>query len=251
MKSIFHRNSTIAGIAAMVASLFIVSAAAAQTTPVPGAEPETSDMLNTITVVGVASAFGEPNLAYIDLGAESVNENLATAFTETADKVTAVRQALLEAGVAEADLQTSSLNVYPEDRYNQQTGEVTGRVYRVQNILKVTVRDVSQIEPIISAAVNAGATSIYNLVFSLDNAVELEQQARIDAVANARTRAEQLAGALGVTVGEPLVVNEVVGGVNQPPIIYGRMAEMANAMPVEQGQLSVTAQVQITFRINR
>lgn len=240
---------------ALTTSAFALSPMLAQdATPEVQVEATVSERPHTITVIGVGSAYGEPNIAYIELGVELVDANLATAFTQTADTMTAVRQALLDLGIQAADLQTSGVSVYPEDRYNPQTGEATERVYRVRNTLRVTARDVSQIEAIINAGVNAGANSIYNLTFGLDNAADLEQTARLDAVTNARTRAEQLASALGVTIGDALIVNEVTLNTQQPLPYAGGMGgagfDVASTMPVEQGQLGVTAQVQVTFQIN-
>ena len=54
---------------------------------------------NTITVSGFGSAFGEPDVAYVELGVEQVNESLAEAFTSTADTMNAVIDALVEMGI--------------------------------------------------------------------------------------------------------------------------------------------------------
>jgi len=205
---------------------------------------------NTITVSGFGTAYGEPDLAYIELGVEIVEADLGQAFTSTADTMNAVIEALVELGIAREDLQTTGVNIFPEDRYSQD-GMTSTRVYRVRNTVRVTVRDIAQVESVISTGVDAGANTIYNLSFGIEDSAALEQEARVQAVENARQRAEQLAAALGLTVGEPIIISETL---NQGiPFAYGMgggggVMEMA-VQPVSPGQLSVGVQVQITFSI--
>ncbi len=205
---------------------------------------------NTITVSGFGTAYGEPDVAYIELGVELVEADLAQAFASTAETMNAVIDALLGVGIAREDIQTTGVNIFPEDRYDQ-TGTATSRVYRVRNTVRLTVRDISQVEQMISAGVNAGANTIYNLSFGIADTAALEQEARVQAVENARSRAEQLAGALGVNVGNAIIISEVMN--NNIPYAEGfggsvRM-DVAQNQPVSAGQLSVGVQVQITFAI--
>lgn len=205
---------------------------------------------NTITVSGTGTAYGEPDVAYVELGVEEVNENLGDAFSSTADAMNAVIEALVELGIARDDIQTTGVNVFPEDRWDPQTGTSTGRVYRVRNTVRVTVREIGQIESVITTAVEAGANTIYNLNFGIDDPSALEQEARVNAVEDARARAERLAEALGVTVGEPVIITEVLQGGGIP---FARFEGMGGAgldlasQPVSPGQLGVSVQVQITF----
>lgn len=207
---------------------------------------------DTITVVGYGTASGEPDVAYLELGVELVEENLSEAFNASATTMNAVIAALEAAGVAREDMQTTGVNIYPEDRYDS-TGASTARVYRVRNTVRATVRDIFTVDQVISAGVDAGANTIYNLSYGIDDTAALEQAARVEAVANARERAQQLADALGMTVGEPVIVSEVVsGGI---PYGYGMggggMMDVAQSQPLLPGQFSVGAQVQITFAVSR
>jgi len=206
---------------------------------------------NTITVSGFGTAYGEPNVAYIELGVELVEEDLAQAFASTADTMNDVIAALLELGIDRADIQTTGVNIYPEDRYDQ-SGSISSRVYRVRNTVRLTVRDITTVEQVISAGVNAGVNTIYNLTFGIADTATLEQTARVQAVENARSRADQLASALDLSVGEPIIIEEIIN--SGIPLMYngmggGGMMEAAALQPVEGGQLSVGVQVQITFAI--
>lgn len=205
---------------------------------------------NTITVNGFGTAYGEPDVVYIELGVENVNADLATAFTQTAEAMNSVIQALRDLEISEDDIQTTGVNVVPEEQFNPQDMSRQGeRVYRVRNTVRVTLRDVAQIESVISASVSAGANTIYNLNFGIEDTQALEQEARLDAVEDARTRAQQLADAVGVTLGRPIIITESLGGGGYPPQPLASIARFDMAQPVSPGQLSVSIGVQITFAL--
>lgn len=203
---------------------------------------------NTITVSGIGDANGTPDVAYVMLGVSVVNTDVGQAVTDSNTAMQQIKDAILALGVAEADLQTTNFNVWPEDRYDQ-TGQSTGeRVYHVDSSLNVTVRDLAQTSQVIEAGLNAGANSVGGLSFGIDDTTALEAQARTAAIENARSRAQQLAETLGVELGEPIIVSETYGA---SPVYFPaeRGAGMggAGAPPISAGQLSVSVQVQVTF----
>jgi hypothetical protein len=211
-----------------------------------------ASMMNTITVSGIGTAYGEPDVVYIQLGVDRVDADLGKAFSDAGTTMSAIMDALMGLGIQRADIQTSGINVYPQDRYDP-SGTTAQRVYQVSNIVQVTVRDVAQVESVITAAVGAGANALYNLNFGIADTAAVESTARTAAVSDARARADQLAAALGVTVGAPVMIAEVVGGGGAVPLPYaaGGMRAMSAEMaaPVSPGQLSVTVQVTISFAI--
>lgn len=231
----------------LVAILLLVLVSASAThaqEPTPSRYPE-----NTITVSGFGTAYGEPNVAYLELGVEFVNADLAAAFTQAAEAMNSVTEAIIAQGIVQEDIQTTGVSVFPEERFDPQgVSEPGERVYRVRNTVRLTLRDVNQIESVISAAVNAGANTIYNLNFGIADTQSLEQDARVLAVQNAQTRAQQLADVLGVTLGQPIVINESLGDGLFSRDAFG-LGGAAFSQPVNPGQLSVTVQVQITFTI--
>lgn len=236
----------------LVLLLLLVSASALhaqETTPV--SSPDNNVYANTITVSGYGTAYGESDLVYLELGVEMVDADLAAAFTSTSESMNAVIQALRDLAIADEDIQTTGVNVFPEDRFNPQDPSAESeRVFRVRNTVRVTVRDVTQIEAVISAGLEAGANTIYNLNFGIEDTQTLEGEARIDAVEDARARAQSLADALGVTVGRPVIVSETFNsGIPSPILGRGGAMNFDVSTPVSPGQLSVSVLVQITFAI--
>ncbi len=205
---------------------------------------------NTITVSGFGDANGVPDIAYVNLGINIANADVGQAVNDANAAIQAVEDAVKALGVAEQDIQTSAFNVWPEERYDPSTGMSTGqRTFHVDSMLMVTVRDLSQTSAVIEAALNAGANSVQGLSFGIEDTSALESQARTAAVENARVRAQELAQATGVSLGDPIIVTEVSGyGPVYPMLGGGRGgADTASAPPINPGQLSVTVNVQVTF----
>lgn len=205
---------------------------------------------NQISVAGSGEAYGEPDVAYIDLGINVTNPNVSPALDQANQIMSTVQEAIKEAGVAEEDIQTTSFNVYPEDRYDPQTGQPTDeRVFRVQNIMRIAVRDVSKVGAVIDAGTGAGANTVHNVSFGILDNEELAAQARTEAVADAKKRAQQLADEMGVKLGSATIVSETYGSV---PVYESAFAQDAvgrggGGAVVSLGQLVVSVQVNMTF----
>jgi uncharacterized protein YggE len=233
-----------------VAALALVAAVAVSGTfGVPQAAAQTTTP-GTITVLGNGEASGAPDIAYVMLGVEIRNESLGNALGEANTAISAVIEAVRGLGVAAEDIQTLDFSVWSEESYSPD-GQMmeTPRFFRVSNIVRITARDTGVVQALIDAAVTAGANRIQGVTFGLDNQAALESEARLAALADARDRAQQIADAIGVTLGEPTVVTEG-GSLNMP---YGVMEArgMGGGGGIQQGQLSVSVQVQVTFETAR
>jgi hypothetical protein len=103
---------------------------------------------------------------------------------------------------------------------------------------------------VVSLGVSSGANSINGLTFGLADPATLEQEARAAAVENARQRGQQLAELTGKTLGEAVIVTEVLGAFPLTNFDLTQSQSRGGAAPIEQGQLSVTVNVQITFSVS-
>lgn len=212
----------------------------------------TSYPSNSITVSGVGEAFGSPDVAYVQLGVNFAEANITDAFTRANDTMTQVIEAIKALGIADADIQTSGVNIYPQDIYGPEGGPTGERTYNVSNTVSVTVRDVSMAAEVINTGIGAGANNVYGLTFGIADTSSLEQEARVQAVEDARQRAQQLADALGLTVGAPIIVTETYGQGVGPFFDRAQAAGLGGGgVPIEQGQLSVNVQVDVTFAIGQ
>jgi uncharacterized protein YggE len=209
--------------------------------------------LNSVSVTGFGEASGTPDVAYIQLGVDKTSQDVGQAVSDTNKTMEGVMAALDQFGVAKEDIQTTGFNVWPEDRYDPQTGMPTGeRVYHVQNMVNIKVRDIAQTGKVIESALSAGANQVFGLSFGIDDTSTLEGEARTDAVADAKVRAEQLAEALGLKLGDAIIISETYGGVSPYMVeraAYEGLGGGGGAPPISEGQLTVSATVTVTFEL--
>jgi uncharacterized protein YggE len=203
---------------------------------------------NTITVFGTGQAFGSPDMASVDIGVETVSQDVSEAFNQTNTTLDAVISAIAQAGVAREDVRTSSLDVFLQQAPPQTDIQTE---YRVANRINVTIRAIDNIEAVINAAVQAGANTIFGLNFRIADQSALESEARSQAISDARARAEEIASLIGAELGD--VVNVVEGqgfGVFPFASTDAMGGAMSNAV-IETGQLTVSTQLQVTYQILR
>ena len=235
----------------MALAALLVGVLAFSTRPVGAQDTPSQD--KTISVTGSGEVFGKPDVAYITLGVDQADKDAGKAIDSANTTLNAIVKAVGDAGVKDEDIQTTSYNIYPEDKTDPQTGQPTGdRVYHVTLAVTVTIRDISKVGAVIQAGLGAGANTINSLSFGIADTKSLEAAARKAAVNDAHDRATQLAEAAGVTLGTPITISESIGSVPVP--LFNRPNEMAmaaSAAPpqINAGQLSVSITVNITYSI--
>ena len=211
--------------------------------------PDEPTSTGTIVVSGTGRVAVQPDVADLRLGVTVAKPTVEAARGEAAATMDAILRAVDGAGVARADVRTAMLSVQP--RYDYRDGRapvLTG--YEIANVVEVSVRDLSALGDVIDATLTAGATSMDALSFRLADPRAAEREARRQAMAEARSRADVLAEAAGVTVQG---VSDIVEGqpVRPPgPVAKAqRMALAADAgTPVEAGTLEVAVTVSVTYR---
>ena len=204
----------------------------------------------TIHVTGSGTAYGSPDTAYVEVGVDMLDKDFAVAFNSTSKAVDTVLAAMKELGIKAEDIQTTSINVWWEDEYDRDGNSTGVRKYHVSQSMQIVVRDINQIESVITTAVENGANQIYGLNFGMSETTELEADARSQAVADGRARAENLAQLLGVEWGDPISITELNNGAN--PINTGGGGggiayDKVQSMAVSPGQLSVNVSVDIVY----
>src|SRR5918993_2727206 len=172
----------------------------------------------TVSVSGHGSVNVPPDTASVNIGVDVIKPTLGEAQDTATAQATAVIEALKEAGIAAEDIQTEyfSVNILRDYSENADPTQITG--FEIVNQLRVTVRDTEQLGELLDAAVNAGANSIYGVTFYVDDQTAAASEARVEAVEDARTKAEELAAAAGLTPGS--VVSIAEGTLSPMPPVY-------------------------------
>lgn len=205
-----------------------------------------------ISVVGVGQVYATPDLAYINVGVRSQADTVAAALEQNNAQAMAVKETLIEAGVAGEDIQTSNFNVYPQSDYDFQ-GVITRTFYVVENSVFVTVRDLEDMGAILDAVASSGANSIYGITFDLQDKTPAQSDARELAVESARNQAQELADLSGVQLGEIVSIST---SYSYPAPYYGYgmgggggMTAYAESVPIAAGQMQIGSEVTIVYAI--
>ena len=229
MRPLRHR-----ALLALAAGVLLVAPAAADSLP------------PAISVTGEATVSVPPDLAEVEAGVTSDAKTAREASETNNATMGKLLQALKAAGIDARDIQTSRLSLQPQNAPNR-TGSAAIIGYRASNRVTVRLHDVSKVAGTIDMLVGAGANDIGGINFMVSQASKLLDDARTQAVADARRKAEIYAKAAGVTLGAPLVISE--GGSPGPMPFRKMMGGMAAATPVAQGEETLQVTVNVSWAI--
>jgi uncharacterized protein len=206
----------------------------------------------TVSVSGHGSVNVPPDTATVNIGVDVIKPTLDEAQEQADAQATAVIEALKAAGIADEDIQTDyySVNILRDYSENADPTLITG--FEIINQLAVTVRDTDMLGEILDAGVSAGANSIYGVTFYVEDQTAASSEARVEAVEDARVKAEELAAAAGMTLGPVVSIAEGTVPIVSP--VYGRamgggMAAADAAVPVEPGSTTVAVDVMVTYEL--
>lgn len=209
--------------------------------------------VNSITTTGRETTLASPDEAVIYVTVETRGEEAAAAVDENARQMKEVITRLEQEEVPEEAIQTSNVTVHPEGRNDPDTGRFIPEGYRARNTVQVTLTDLERVGDIYSAAVEAGANNVQGPEWRLADDSAAVRDALKKAARVARTKAEALAEAEGVQVGDVLVMREESASV--PPMYFETTmgmaadAERVQSVPVNPQDLQVRASVTVTFRL--
>lgn len=234
----------------VVVLMLLVGITAVFTACTPTSSTSTAANSGGVTVIGKGEAFGTPDKATVQVGVEIFAPTVSEATSRNEDTITQIMVALNDMGIPDEDIQTTNYSLWAEQIYGERGPEgIAG--YRVNNQVNVTMRDINQVSAVLAAVTEAGANTVHGIQFSVADPASLEAEARAAAMADARARAESLADLADVSLGEVMVVSEVIGQPVMPFGLGGGMvaAEVAAAPSISPGQLSYSVQVQVTYAI--
>jgi uncharacterized protein len=203
-----------------------------------------------ISVTGEAHLSVPPDRAEVDGGVTSEARTAREASSANNDAMARVLQALKGFGLADKDVQTSRLSLQPLSAANRNANNGSMQIvgYRASNRVTVQLHDTGKVAGAIDALVGAGANDIGGINFMVSDASKLLDDARTQAMADARRKAEIYAKAAGVTLGAPVSISE--GGVSMP-MQFRKMAVgiAAAPTPVAQGEDTLQVSVSVSWAI--
>ena len=190
-----------------------------------------------------------PDVAIISAGVVTHSTTATAAIQDNADRMERVRAALKHANIADKDIQTSSISLNPEYRYeNNQPPQLTG--YTATNQVSIRFRDIRNSGRILDALVSQGANQINGPNLTIDQPEGALDEARAKAAAVGRARAELYARALGMRVVRLLSVSESGGYSSPPPMPMVMRAQADSAQSkIDPGEQQLQVSLAMTFEL--
>jgi uncharacterized protein YggE len=233
-----------------IAALPLAAAASAQTAPIT-VEPMVPAAGTVLDVTAEGRTTRMPDLATIRAGVVSQSPTAAAALSDNAQRMAKVLAALKHAGVAPRDIATSSVGLSPQYRYaDNQPPVITG--YQATNTVSVRFRDVAKSGTILDTLVAQGANQIDGPNLSIDKPETALDEARADAVVQAKRRADLYAKAAGLRVSRIVSIAESgqdAGGSPQP-MFMARAAMAKDSTQIAPGEKDVTVTLSVRFLLN-
>ncbi len=234
-------------ILAFAVLVFALILSACGPTTINQAAPEN---IRTLNVNGVGSIDLTPDIAYIYIGVHDESATASEAVDSNKAHTTAVINAIKKAGVDAKDIRTTNFSIYPSQQYGSD-GTIAGIIYMVDNSVYVTVRDLDILGSLLDDAISAGANNVNSIQFDVADKTAALKEARAKAVEDAKTQAQEMADAAGVTLDG---IQNLSFYENSPvPMFSGKGGGAAMSVdasvPIQPGQLTISVNVSITYSI--
>ncbi len=226
----------------LVCALFLMSCSAAF------AAPQQETPRPTLSVDGQGTGTAAPDMATVTIGVTTQGKDAAKAQNDNAWVSNQIQAAVRGLGIEEKDIQTRNYSFYPNYSTDKDhRNEVTG--YTVNNSVIVVVRDIKLTGKVIDAALSNGANEINSLDFSASDTKAVREVALLNAIQDARDKADIIAKGLGKRIVGIQNVSESTGYIETRRFGGNMLMAVAKdaATPITPGSLSLTANVHIDF----
>lgn len=232
-------------IAGLVAAALVVSS---------GVQAKAEQTPAQITVSGSGTVSVAPDMATLVSRVITQGDDAQSALQKNSITMKGILEDVEDAGIAKKDIQTTGFDISPiynNRRLNNgesKAPEIIG--YRVQNGIHITLRDVGKLGTTLDTLVQNGSNDLGQIRFGVSTPEKYIDQAREDAVKDARSKAEVYAKAAGVTLGKVLSISESGSGPSPyPEMMVMRAAKMDSAPPIAAGEETLSSSITITYEL--
>lgn len=206
---------------------------------------------NTISVSGEGKVFIKPDIALISVGVTKKNIDFVKAQKDATDIINKTINFLKSKGVEEKDIKTTNYNIYPQYDYVKGEQRFTG--YEVSQNLEIKIRNLDSVGAILSGVTASGANMVGSLRFEVDDMKKAKEEARAEAVLEAKEKAKILSKQLGVRLKKIVSYYESDGGYPGPiyyaESAFGKGGDFAQAPSIPAGENEIKIVVTINYEI--
>jgi uncharacterized protein len=219
---------------------------------------------NAITVNGEGEAFAVPDIATFTFNVSVDAATVSAAQEGVTKKMDTILSDLKSIGIEEKDVKTSDYSVYPKYTYSSQPcspnycppSQQKQDGYTASHSVTVKVRKTEDAGAALSAAGSAGATNLSSIAFTVDDMDVITNEARAEAIADAKQKAESLSRELGVKLVRVMGFSDNTGGGGPMPYYSERSSAgmavdmvQAKAPTLPTGENKVSVTVSVTYEI--
>lgn len=209
--------------------------------------------VDTISVNGTGEITAVADTVSISLSVVTENADLIEALKENSNKMNEVISFLKSYDIEDKDIKTTNYSISPRYEYDENWNNRHLVGYEIYQTVGVKIRDLSKVGEIIAGATNNGVNTIGQLQFVIDDDEALIEQAKNEAIADAKSQAANLEQQLGVKLSK--IVGFYESGTTVPsPYNYARAVsavadEAAIAPTIEAGENTITSSITIVYEI--
>ncbi|MEK9180112.1 MAG: SIMPL domain-containing protein [Patescibacteria group bacterium] len=209
--------------------------------------------MRTLTVSADGKVLAIPDIAESSFSVIVQGQNPQALANNSNEKMSAVIEFLKSSGVDPKDIKTTSYNLSPDYRYDENIRRNFIVGYTLSQTVTVKVREMGKIADIVAGLTPLGVNQIGGINFTIDDQEAYLSGAREEAFDKAREKAKSIARASGVRLGRVVNVSESGG---YPPIPYyakgleaGFGGDAVAAPTIEPGSQEVQVSVSITYEL--
>jgi len=229
-----------------------ITAIATKNQPVVSAGDSVVDQGLRVTEIG--EAYATPDVAKINFGVTTEAKDVALSQKNNGEKVAQIKNDLARFNIEAKDIKTTSYSINPNYDYSlRNKPKLLG--YNTRHYLEITVRKLEDADAIVQALGNSGVTEINKVAFTVDDITEIQDEAREQAIAKAKAKAESLANLSGAKLGKIISIQEGNYQDSSSPIYYKYLdglggGETITEIGLEEGSTIITSTVTITYTLN-
>ena len=211
---------------------------------------EEAKLVRSISISGHGEVLVVPDVAQVSMGVTSFGNSAREALDVNTKSMQSLLQSLKAAGIDSRDITTSNFSINPRLNYGENNAQPPKLVgYDVNNMVTAVIRKLDTVGAVLDGAVSSGSNQINGINFSVSKSEAMLDEARKNAIADAKRKAQVYATTAGFELGSIISVNE--GGGFQPPVPMMSKARSAVAedVPISQGEQALAIDVNVVWAI--
>lgn len=224
-------------------------------TPALGQTQSAAPAQRTLSIEGTAELHVAPDTALVAAGVVAEADTAAAALTANSAALAKAIEAIRGFGIESKDLQTAGLSLTPRYyRPDKPTPNDRPRIigYTASNEVTARVHDLGKLGDLLDKITLAGINRIDGISFVVSNQDRLLDEARQNAVADAKRKADLYATSGGFALGRIMTLTEESAPTIRP-VMLRAAAPMAApppvAVPVEAGEATLSVRVHVVWSL--